>query len=130
MPDQSAGALHALLVWLRDAFVWIVTSLAAGTLFAMRRKIVGFGAWVAVLFKSVIVGLLAVPVVAGTDLPPEWKTTIVASIAFGSDTLLILLDKFWETVARDPAGVGRSILRWLVGRGGIPPSGGARKGDS
>lgn len=121
--------MHALLLWLREAFGWIVVSLSAGTLFAMRRGKVGFSAWVATLVKSLGVGMLVVPALLDVDWPPGYKVLAVAAIAYGADAVLYMLDSFWESAAKNPAGFGRSAIRWLAGRGGPPPTGDGRKDD-
>jgi hypothetical protein len=109
--------VQEVVEWLRGALGWIVISLAAGTLFALRRGATGLRSWVAVLAKSCIVGVLAGPVIQGTEWQPGWQAVAIAAIAFGADTVLYLADRFWSAAARDPAGTARAVLRWFAGRG-------------
>jgi hypothetical protein len=115
-----AHLLQEALDWLRSAIGWIVISLAAGTLFALRRGAHGLRGWLAVLVKSCLVGTLAGPVIEGTSWAPGWQAVAIAAIAFGADTVLYLLDRFWSDAARDPAGTARAAVRWFAGRA-IPP---------
>lgn len=111
--------LHDIGTWLYASIGWVVISLSAGTLLALHRGASGTKAWMAVLIKSLLVGLLVAQVVPSTELAFGVQVVLVASFSFGADAILALLDRFWQTAASNPSGTGRTVIRWLAGRSGI-----------
>jgi len=120
--------LQEVVAWIREYLAWIVVSLAAGTLLAMKRGHSTLRAWVLVLFKSLLVGLFVMLAVRETDLAFGWQLLLAAFIVMGGDALLVVIDAFWTRVAADPLGFARAVVhfvfhrRIVIERGERPPA--------
>lgn len=108
--------IHDLVIWLREALAWIVLAIAGGTLFALKRGATTIQTWVGVLIKSTIVGFLASRVIINTQWDSGWQWVAVATIAFGADAIIYMVDVIWTRLANDPIGTVRTVINWIASK--------------